>query len=196
MLVAIEGMDGVGKTSVAKAIEKDLNFIYIKDPLKELFELDQEHLMRVLNKIFDYDDERIKAWTLALGEIYVLSQYKNKNVVLDRHTLLNYYWNGTDKSIDIFKLEKDWFGVPDLTIILYASPSIRIERMKKRDLNDPDLLDSYKLNDGYNKLEDFVKNNNFPYALVNTDNMSELEVIKKCKSLIDELIKSQINSII
>ena len=34
MLVAIEGMDGVGKTSVAKAIEKDLEFIYVKDPLK------------------------------------------------------------------------------------------------------------------------------------------------------------------
>ena len=30
MIVAIEGMDGVGKTTIAKNIEKDLNFKYIK----------------------------------------------------------------------------------------------------------------------------------------------------------------------
>lgn len=189
MLVAIEGMDGSGKTTVAKSIEKDLHFKYVKDPLKELFDIDQEHLMRVLNKIFAYDDERIKAWTLALGEIYALSKYKNTNTVLDRHTLLNYYWNGTDSSIDIFRLEKDLFGTPDLTIILYASPEIRIKRMQKRNPNDPDLLDSYKINDGYEKLEEFVKKYEFPYVIVNTDNISEKELIQKCKNIIKEYIE-------
>jgi thymidylate kinase len=184
MLVAIEGMDGVGKTSVAKAIEESLNFIYIKDPLKELFDISQEHLMKILNKIFAYDDERIKAWTLALGEIYVLSQYKSKNVILDRHTLLNYYWNGTSNSISIFELENKLFGNPDLTIILYASTNVRIKRMKKRDPNDPDLLNAYKLENGYKKIEDFVIKNKIPYVLINTDNMTESEVIDKCKDLI------------
>ncbi len=31
MIVAIEGMDGVGKTTVAKSIEKDCNFKYVKE---------------------------------------------------------------------------------------------------------------------------------------------------------------------
>ena len=48
MIVAIEGMDGVGKTTIAKNIEKDLNFKYIKEPLKELFEIDDNHINSVV----------------------------------------------------------------------------------------------------------------------------------------------------
>ena len=40
MIIAIEGMDGSGKTTVAKSIEEKLKFKYIKEPLKELFEID------------------------------------------------------------------------------------------------------------------------------------------------------------
>ena len=33
MIVSIEGMDGVGKTTVARNIEKDLGFVYVKDSI-------------------------------------------------------------------------------------------------------------------------------------------------------------------
>ena len=58
MIVAIEGMDGVGKTTVAKSIEKDLNFTYVKDPLKDLFEnvieLDYDFYREQKKKIREY----------------------------------------------------------------------------------------------------------------------------------------------
>ena len=60
MIVAIEGMDGVGKTTVAKSVEKDLLFEYVKDPLKELFEIDNEHLTKISDKIKHYESAQKK----------------------------------------------------------------------------------------------------------------------------------------
>ena len=87
MIVAIEGMDGVGKTTVAKSIQKDLGFTYVKDPLKELFEIEDNHLLRISEKVFTSASDQLIAWYLGLGDIYALEKYKDKNVVMDRHIL-------------------------------------------------------------------------------------------------------------
>ena len=60
MIIAIEGMDGSGKTTVAKSIEEKLKFKYIKEPLKELFEIDDKHIEKISKKIFDNKDNFIK----------------------------------------------------------------------------------------------------------------------------------------
>lgn len=101
MLLLKEWME-LGKTTVAKSIEKDFGFKYVKDPLKELLEINEEHLRKISDKIFEGDDDRLKAWYLLLGDIYALKQYRNENIVMDRHILLNYFWNGNEESEEIF----------------------------------------------------------------------------------------------
>ena len=103
MIVAIEGMDGVGKTTVAKSVEKDLLFEYVKDPLKELFEIDNEHLTKISDKIFNSGNDKLISWYLGLGDSYALSRYRNKDIVMDRHILLNYFWNGNKNTEKIFE---------------------------------------------------------------------------------------------
>lgn len=186
MLVAIEGMDGVGKTSVAKSIEKDFNYKYVKDPLKELLEIDEEHLRKISDKIFNYDDVKIKAWFLGLGDIYALENNKNKNIVMDRHILLNYFWNGNDESEEIFKTQVKLFGKPDLTIVLYASPETRMQRISKRNPNDPDLQKDNMKVYGYDKLENFLKKYGYNYIVVNTEELTLEQTIEKCKSIIKD----------
>lgn len=186
MIIAIEGMDGVGKTTVAKSIEKELNFKYIKEPLKELFEIDDKHIEKISKKIFESQDDKLTAWYLALGDIYALEQYKNYNIVMDRHILLNYYWNGNEQSEEIFNTQIKMFGKPDLTIILYASPEVRMKRISNRNPNDSDLKNENIMKNGYDKLLDFVKKYNYNHALVDTDNLTIDEVITECLKIIKE----------
>lgn len=188
MIVAIEGMDGVGKTTVARSIEKDCNFKYVKDPLKELLEIDEKHLEKISDKIFNFYDVRIKAWYLALGDIYALKNYNNENIVMDRHILLNYFWNGNKESEDIFNTQIKLFGKPELTILLYASPEVRMKRIQNRNPNDPDLHKENMKNYGYDKLTDFLEKYKYNYVLVNTEEKLIDEVIEKCKNIIERYI--------
>lgn len=186
MIIAIEGMDGVGKTTVAKSIEKELNFKYVKEPLKEIFEIDDTQIEKISKKIFSSNNEKLISWYLALGDVYALENYKNNNVILDRHILLNYYWNGNKQSEEIFNTQIKMFGKPDLTIILYASPKVRMKRISSRNPNDSDLKNENMMKNGYDKLLKFVKKYNYNYTLVNTDNLSIQEVIAECLKIIKE----------
>lgn len=186
MIIAIEGMDGVGKTTVAKYIEKNLNYKYVKEPLKELFEIDDKHIEKISQKIFKEQDSKLIAWYLALGDIYAIEKYKNNNIVMDRHTLLNYYWNGNETSEDIFSAQIKLFGKPDLTIILYASPEVRMKRIANRNPEDPDLRNQNIMENGYNKLLEFVKKYEYNYVVIDTDNLSIDEVTNNCVKTIKE----------
>lgn len=184
MIIAIEGMDGVGKTTIAKNIESKFNFKYVKEPLKELFEIDDKHIEKISKKIFNEQDSKLIAWYLALGDIYAIEKYKNNNIVMDRHTLLNYYWNGNKTSEEIFNTQIKLFGKPDLTIILYASPEVRMKRIANRNPNDPDLKNQNMMKNGYDKLLEFVKKYKYNYAVVDTDNLSIDDVINNCNNII------------
>ena len=95
MKIAIEGMDGVGKSTIAKKIAKEFDMIYLEKPLSELFGSDDINGMDVLssvsNKIYQFDDERIKAWLFGLGNIYAYLKYGDKDIVTDRHFVSNYF---------------------------------------------------------------------------------------------------------
>ena len=189
MIIAIEGMDGVGKTTVARSIEKYFNFKYVKDPLKELLEIDSEHLSRISDKIFAMDDDCIRAWYLALGDAFALQQYKDKNVVMDRHVLLNYFWNGNEKSEEIFNAQIKLFGKPDLTILLYASPKERMKRIAKRNPADPDLHKEKMKEEGYGKLLGFLKRYGYNYIVIDTEGKTIDEVVSICEKYVEKSLK-------
>lgn len=189
MLIAVEGMDGVGKTEIAKHICQDHGFTFIEKPLHYFYNdgADNKYtdLMKVAKRMYDIDDNVLKSWYIALGNIYVTRMFQNENIVIDRHLVSNFYWNGDLESEPIFKTLIDTSGVPDLTIILYASPTTRMERLRKRDKNDPDLNDPEKMDDGYNKMIYFVEKFNLPHVVIDTENMTLDEV----KEVVDKEVK-------
>ena len=126
--------------------------------------------------------------------------FQNDNIVIDRHLVSNYYWNGSTDSDPVFKALIETSGTPDLTILLYATPKTRMERLRKRDKDDPDLDDPEKKDDGYNKMVYFLEKYNLPYIVIDTESKTLDEVkqivdseILKIKPKVKKLVKENEN---
>lgn len=183
MIVVVEGMDGVGKTTISKLLAKRNNFEYIDKPLHALFETGIRGETKDLEfeeqeeKIFNSEDTIIKTWLTGLGNLYCFRKNKDKDIIVDRHIASNYIWNGNEETEKIFALLNEYMPKPDMTIILYASAKVRMQRIYNRDNNDRDLGDeSIKIN-FYKKMLEFLKKYRIPYIGVNTENKTINEIV-------------------
>lgn len=190
MIIAVEGMDGVGKTEISKHISQQYGFAFVEKPLHYFYSDGAENkyadLMKIARKMYDVNDDVLKSWYIALGNIYVARMFQNENVVIDRHLVSNYYWNGSADSDPVFKALIETSGTPDLTILLYATPKTRMERLRNRDKNDPDLDDQEKKDDGYNKMIYFLEKYNLNYIVIDTED----KTLDDVKQIVDnEILK-------
>lgn len=192
MKIAVEGMDGVGKTEIAKYIAEQYDFKFIDKPLHFFYDDSPENgyadLMRVANRMYDVNDPVLKSWYFSLGNIYAIRQFQDQNVVIDRHLVSNYYWNGDESSEYIFRTLIEAIGYPDITIMLYATPKTRMARLHGRDPNDPDLEDPDKMDDGNDKMLYFLNKFSVPYVVINTENKTLEEVKMETSGIMDSLI--------
>lgn len=195
MQIAIEGMDGVGKTSIAQYISDNYNFKFVEKPLHYFYndgkEKNYNDLMTAANRVYDIDDSFVRAWFFSLGNVYCARMFENQNVVIDRHLVSNYFWNGNEKSKEIFKCIIEYCGKPDLTILLYATPKTRMERLKKRNLNDFDLDDDEKKVDGFEKMINFIRDFDLPYVIINTENKSLEDVKQEIDSIMNKVNRNE-----
>lgn len=195
MKIAIEGMDGVGKTTIAKKLAGDLDFMYVDKPLHYLLDgTETETYMKlnnILKKMYNLDDSVIKAWMIGLGNLYSCRYFKNENVILDRHLVSNYFWNGSKESNIVFRALIDLIGVPDMTILLYASTKTRQERLALRDNKDRDLFDPEILVEGYEKMKKFLEEFNIPYIPINTENKTLEDVYSTVYQEVEKIMRKE-----
>ena len=110
-------------------------------------------------------------------------------MILDRHRLLNYFWNGNADTEQIFDFSIKYFSKPDLTILLDASPSVRLERLKERNPKDKDLLNEALLSADNQKIKDFLKKYDYNFIEINTDNLSKNQVLNTILKQIKHFVK-------
>ena len=104
--------------------------------------------------------------------------FKDKNIVTDRHLASNYAWSGTDYNTDVYDLVSSKIGKPKLTVILYSTKEVIVDRLKKRDLNDKDISRASQSEEIYSKMKCFCEKYNFPYILIDTSNITPNEVVE------------------
>ncbi len=196
MKVAIEGMDGVGKSTIAKMIAANYNMIYLEKPLKDLFETSSNEgsktLAEISKKIYKFDNEILKAWFFGMGNLYSFLNHENDDLVIDRHFASNYFWNGTPSTKTIFANMIELIGVPDTTIVLSASPNTRMERLYNRNPNDYDLTDSEKNVMGYDKILSFLREFDIPHSVVDTEGKTIEEVYSEVSSIVMQVKKEKV----
>lgn len=196
MRIAIEGMDGAGKTTVAKALSQILGYSYVDKPFKFLFKnfgLTESQIKDIEWKLYETEDEALISLFYGMGLLYGTRCIDEKNIIYDRHFASNYYWHGNDETEKLHQQFLELSGIPDLTILLKATTATRMRRIALRDKLDRDLSNCSMYEDGYDKMEQYLKNNNFNYVVIDTEYLNCNEVIEK--SLL-EIRKSKENSII
>lgn len=187
MKIAIEGMDGSGKTTIAKALAKRFNYRYIDRPFAFLFEemgFNVEQIKAIEWKLWETEDEALISLLYSMGLLYGTRCIDDENIIYDRHYVSNYYWRGNEETTPLQQEIINLGGVPDLTILLHASIDVRISRIKSRDFKDPDLSNVAMYDYGYNKMISFLETNNFPFVVLETDSKTPDEVITEAISVI------------
>ena len=186
MKIAIEGMDGVGKTTIAQELAKRNNYTYIGNAIHQLFGItykDSSYYKMFQSKedeiFLRSGNDIIRAWLCSLGNIYTATQVKDKDIIVDRHILSNFQQNGTRENIKIYQTLIELIGIPDMSVILYASPEVRLERIYNRNKEDKDLRDKSIITDEYNKMIKFAEKFKMPYIVINTERKSIENIIQE-----------------
>ncbi len=179
MRIAIEGMDGVGKTTLAKILVKKLDYEYVDKPFKFLFNglnLDENEIKNIEWKLYETQDEALITLFYGMGLLYGTRCNLSENIIYDRHFVSNYYWHGTEETETLHNELIKLCGEPDLTILLKAKISTRMQRIYDRNHDDKDLSNCAMYDDGYDKMEKFLESNGFNYIVIDTDNLMPDEV--------------------
>lgn len=141
-LIVIEGISGVGKTSIAKALSKEISAIYIKTPIEPLDTIRSE-----VDSVFSNESKAL----YYLSSIVELSSridemLKHSSVVIDKYIYSSMVYpkiNGIDFEIP------SWLNIrkPDFAFLITLNENIRIERLIQRgsDLNINKHIDKEKV---------------------------------------------------
>lgn len=178
--IAIEGMDGVGKTTASKLLAKRLGYKFVDKNLRELFDDGDsyDNYIRIRDKVNASSDRLFTAWFYALGNIYLHTAHEKENIVTDRYFLSNYAWSGTENNTEVYDLLVKKLGFPDLTVILYADEHAILSRLRHRDELDSDIKKVTLAKEKYEKMIYFCEKYKMPYMVIDTSNISPEEVVE------------------
>ncbi len=187
MIITIDGLDGSGKSSLAKNLAMRLNFKYIDKPIYQLFNVfgDNNILYDPIYQIQDSvynktNSDKLKTWFTGMSLLYIKEVLGSQDIIIDRGILSCYAFNGNPSSDPVFNLLLQlgvWF---DISIFLYVSPEIRRQRLLKRNPNDPDLYLDKIMNLKYDSINSFLNSHKtLPIITINTDNLTENEVMEQ-----------------
>lgn len=186
MIITVDGLDGCGKSTLAKGLANRLGFKYIDKPLYQLFNVsgDDNVLYKPLCQMQDAvynktDSNKLKAWFMGLSLLYIKEELAKQDIVIDRGILSCYAYNGNDISNQVFKYLIElglWFNA---SILLYVSPEVRKKRLLDRNPNDSDLSFDKIMDLKYDSINSFLTQYpNLPIIKINTDNLTSSEVLE------------------
>lgn len=193
MLISVEGLDGVGKSTITNYLSSSLNMPIAEKPIKKLLYLDDEQSKRITEKIYSCYSSNIQAMYYLMGYLTVLEDSKKYDILMDRGFLSTYYFSYNEETSALFDMFVMNYGVPDLTIVLYASVEERIKRIKNRNTSDDDLKKKRLYVDGYDKYFEALKKYNMPYLLINNESLSLEETSFLVLNLLELVIKKREN---
>lgn len=192
--ISIEGMDGVGKSTVCKLLAERLGYLFVEKPLHYLLDDNDDEIkqyQKVAKRVNANANRDFTAWYYGLNNIYLYERFKDQDIVTDRHIVSNYCWSGTEDNDDIYNLILKKIGKPKLTVILYAIPESILSRLKKRDIHDPDIEKVSKSEKAYERMIYFCETKRLEYMVIDTSNKTPKETVDLILKRIEEIEQNE-----
>jgi len=187
--ISIEGLDGVGKTTICRLLAKMTGYTFVEKPLHYLFDVSHDewpNYFHIRNKVNMSKNRDFTAWFYGLGNIYLYEKFRNKNIITDRHLASNYCWSGTSANEDIYDLLIKKINVPSLTVVLYAKQKVIENRLINRDKKDKDLKKIRLSEKFYEKMIHFCEMRRMPYMVIDTTNRTPKEIVATIVRKVEE----------
>lgn len=188
LIIAIEGIDGSGKTTIARRLAVAIDATYVSTPpapFKEHQNFFEENEREILARFFYYLGSLWESWRDIEVEL------RKKMVVLDRYLLSTKIYHEvllSERDLTKLYIVDDAISslappAADINIMLEVSEEIVIERLKNKkqkqfDENlEKDRNFQTKLAEKFRSESDFI---------INTDNKSVEEIVSECIEIINE----------
>ena len=200
MFIVFEGIDGVGKTSLAQKLSHQLNYKFIETPLSELMFNNPQIYAKVVDYIHSYLPGFLRAWFYSFSNLYLSEKYcqehstNQRNLITNRYVVSNFAYNSDNYTGNFFANLFQFLTKPDLTIYLTADLETIKQRISNRNKDDKDLLQvEYNKNVREPLMLNFLKQNYNAkqVAIINTTNLNLDEVYKKIMDRIQKIQKIQ-----
>ena len=194
VFIVFEGMDGVGKTTVSKAVAKKLSATHMTTPPKEFSDIrgiiDREYKNNGLAAHLFYASTVINASQLVKEKLE-----QQKSVVLDRYVMSTMAYDKAFRDSGIS--DNFWMDyifnnlfIPDIVFYIHAPAELREKRMYKR--NDVDNTDKYsvknakKIDSRYNAIVAMLEKRLWKIERVPNEESIDI-CVKKCIEKISNL---------
>lgn len=189
MHISIEGMDGAGKTTIAKMLAEKLEFRYVAKPLHLLTDTENsfDNYRKILDWIRDVEDDHFRALFLGMSNYYLSILTKDENIVTDRHILSNMYLFYREDNEEYFDYLVKICGKPDLTVILYAPAEERRQRIAARSPHDKDLKRNVFDDAAYDRMKELAKKYQMPFLFIDTTAAGIETIVDRIMDKIGEL---------
>ena len=183
MQIAIEGLDGVGKTSTAKALAERLHGVYFSKAF---------HLMRDTSGVYDTftsvaecgRSEASARSSYGVRSAFLYAKLSGIPVVTERYYCTNYASKPEQNTLDEIYWNMDYFGRPDLTFLLYCDPETNYQRMYGRNPNDKDFWKLKEHKAFYERLLAAAQKLGLHYKFLDTTRLSLPQVVDALMDLV------------
>ena len=196
MFIVFEGIDGVGKTSLAQKLSHQLNYKFIETPLSELMFNNPQIYAKVVDYIHSYLPGFLRDWFYSFSNLYLSEKYcqehstNQRNLITNRYVVSNFAYNSDNYTENFFANLFQFLAKPDLIIYLTADLETIKQRISNRNKDDKDLLQvEYNKNVREPLMLNFLKHNYNAkqVAIINTTNLNLDEVYKKIMDRIQKI---------
>lgn len=186
MIIAIEGLDGIGKTSISKRLAEKLGFTYVEKPFSNVFQSSHmEKYMEIKKGLNMQQDRTLLAWFYGLNLLFGKDYYRNENVVYDRYLVSNFSWILDENNEFIFEAMVKAVGIPDITILLTARKDVVISRLKQRNTADKDLSKAQYMDKALDNCRYLLKKYDIPYMEFDVSEPTIEEIVDQISKMIE-----------
>lgn len=137
MHIAIEGLDGVGKTTTAKRLAEALNGVYVSKAFHLMHDKSGKYdNFTLLSEFYPLNMNVDSSYGVRSSFLY--AKANGLNVVTERYFCTNYAVKPNEFTLNEINLAISNFGMPSITFILYCDYETNYKRMYNRNPNDKD----------------------------------------------------------